>query len=137
MADPGFRLILYPAVINTMMREYADASAYRGALAVQRRAQQNVTAAGRVHTGGMRNSIRARRVRADGDGALWEVGSNRKHTIFQEKGTRAHGPVTAKFLVFTPKGSGTVVFAKWVRGVKAAHFLRDAINSATVSDFLP
>lgn len=85
----------------------------------------------------MRNSIRARKVRADGTGATWEVGSNQPYTIFQEKGTRAHGPVRARFLVFTPKGSNVTVFAKWVRGVTGAHFLRNAVNAATVQDFLP
>lgn len=34
-------------------------------------------------------------------------------------GTRAHGPVTARFLVFTPKGSNRKVFTTWVRGITA------------------
>lgn len=137
MADSGYRLTLYPARINSVLTEFGGASARRAALVAQRRAQQNVTAAGRVASGKMRNSIRARKVREGGGIFEWEIGSNQHYTIFQEKGTRAHGPVSSKFLVFTPKGSSVKVFAKWVRGVKGAHFLRDAANSITVQDFLP
>ena len=49
-------------------------------------------------------------------------------------GTQAHGPVTARFLVFTPKGSGRTVFTKWVRGITADHWWDDTI--AQWHDFL-
>lgn len=58
-----------------------------------------------------------------GKDAIWEVsdyqakiGSNVPHMKYLEFGTRAHGPVTAKFLhFFTLSGE---VFTKWVRGIK-------------------
>ena len=33
------------------------------------------------------------------------------------------------------KLSSRVVYARWVRGVKAAHFMRDALNSVNVRDY--
>lgn len=46
-----------------------------------------------------------------------EVGSNVPYMIFLEKGTRAHGPVRAKFLRFGLPEAG-VVFTKWVKGIR-------------------
>lgn len=44
------------------------------------------------------------------------IGSMVEHMKYLEEGTRAHGPVTAKFLhFFTTKGE---VFTKWVKGIK-------------------
>lgn len=59
---------------------------------------------------------------------------------FINDGTRAHGPVTAPFLVFTPKGSNRKVFTRWVRGITAdpwwdrtiarwSEFVEDALRS--------
>jgi hypothetical protein len=54
---------------------------------------------------------------------------------YQEFGTRAHGPKRAKFMVFQIRGSGPLIFAKWVRGVTPAHFMRDAIQAVKASDY--
>jgi len=43
---------------------------------------------------------------------------------FLEFGTKAHGPVKAKRLVF--RIGGTLIFAKWVRGITARKFMREA-----------
>ena len=44
------------------------------------------------------------------------IGSRVPHMKFLEDGTRAHGPKTAKFLVFPTKDG--VVFTKWVKGIR-------------------
>ena len=36
---------------------------------------------------------------------------------------------------FKPKGKNYFVFAKWVRGVKAAHFMSKAASRLTARDF--
>ena len=54
---------------------------------------------------------------------------------FQDLGTRAHGPKHKKFMRFKPKGKNYFVFAKWVRGVKAAHFMAKAVSKLTARDF--
>jgi alpha-L-arabinofuranosidase len=49
------------------------------------------------------------------------------------------GPVFARpghFLVFTPKGSATVVFAKRTSGFPGGHFFRDARRDIHLDDFL-
>ncbi len=46
---------------------------------------------------------------------------------FMEFGTRAHGPVFARVMHFIAK-DGTEVFTKWVRGVEAMHWMRNATD---------
>jgi hypothetical protein len=58
------------------------------------------------------------------------------YAIFQELGTRAHGPKRAPRMVFKPKGQQMFVFAKWVRGVEPAYFMTNALKSLSVKDFL-
>jgi hypothetical protein len=65
----------------------------------------------------------------------FSVGARTPYAAYQEYGTRAHGPATASRMVFTPKGSRTAVFAKWVRGIHPAHFVRDAMRLIKPSDF--
>lgn len=63
------------------------------------------------------------------------VGTPVPYVKYQEFGTRAHGPVRAKMLRFRPKGSAEYVFAKWVRGVQPARFMRKALAALRPSDF--
>lgn len=62
--------------------------------------------------------------------------SHEEYALYQEKGTRAHGPVRAKYLRFKPKGSSTYVFAKWVRGVPATKYMERALEWLSMSDFV-
>lgn len=121
---------------EAVIGELTDASAYRAAQRVRGRAMSNIRSLGRVDTGEM---IRGLQVRKTGAlGPLWPqytVTSTARHTGWQEDGTRAHGPVRADFLVFQVRGSGPVIFAKWVRGVTPGHFMRRAMDSATPADF--
>lgn len=109
---------------------------WRAAGKVRDRAKVNITKAGRVDTGAMRNSIVGRRMRDGRQGVWYEVGSDLPYAIFQHEGTT--GPIyprRAKVLRF--KGTaGTYVFPKSVAGVTAAPFLTDALRSLTVADFL-
>jgi hypothetical protein len=43
-------------------------------------------------------------------------------------GTVAHGPVTAPFLVFTPKGSSRKVFTTWVKGIVGDHWWDNTVQ---------
>ena len=54
-------------------------------------------------------------------------GSDVPQAIWTELGTRAHGPVFAKAMHFRTKG-GTEVFTRWVRGVEAMHWMRNATD---------
>jgi len=123
--------------VNTVIGGHSKAAVRRAAFHVQRRARANVKAAGRVDTGKMMNSIQAKE-RKQGSPLLprYYIQANVPYAKFQENGTRAHGPVTAKALRFTPKGGGQVVYAKWVRGVTPAYFMRDAFRAITLQDFV-
>lgn len=113
----------------------AERGARNAARATVDRIQANITRLGRIDTGEMLNSWT---IRSDVSGLhpRMFISSGVPYMLYQERGTRAHGPRTAKFMVFTPKGSNRVVFAKWVRGVKAGHFVRDAYRRLSVSDFV-
>lgn len=110
---------------------------WRAAGKVRDRAKVNITRAGQVDTGAMRNSLVGRRVRGGKAGVWYEVGSDLKYAIYQHEGTK--GPIRprrATVLRFKG-GSGSFVFAKQVRGVTGSHFLTDALRTLTVNDFVP
>lgn len=102
----------------------------------QGRIQRNIKSAGRVDTGRMVNSVTIERVPGKHPlNPTFSVGARTAYAAYQEYGTRAHGPATKRFMAFNPKGSRATVFAKWVRGVKGAHFVRDAARLIKPSDF--
>lgn len=111
---------------------------WRAAGKVRDRAKQNISRAGRVNTGAMRNSIVERRVRGGGRGVWYEVGSDLPYAIYQHEGTRSPIlPRRAKVLRFQAKGSSTFIFRPQVRGVKGVPYLTDALKTLTVNDFTP
>lgn len=101
------------------------------------RVKANISSAGRIDTGAMKDTVRV----DEPTGSLvrgtlqLEVVAPQPYTMFQEAGTRAHGPRTAPFLVFTPKGSNRAVFARRVKGVRAARFMIHAAQALTAADF--
>lgn len=132
------RVTLKPGGIAKVVGPMADQAAYRAAQKLRGRAMSNIRRLGRVNTGNMLKSLQVRRLNpGPGTLARYSVSSTAFYARFQEEGTRAHGPVRAKFLRFKPKGSSTYVFAKWVRGVKPGYFMRDAARAAKAEDFLP
>lgn len=108
---------------------------WRAAGKVRDRAKANITAAGLVDTGALRQSVVGRRLRDGKSGVWYEVGSDLEYAIYQHEGTK--GPIyprRAKVLRFTGS-SGGYVFARQVQGVKATKFLTQALESLTVADF--
>lgn len=123
--------------IRKLTGEGTQVVSRRAAIRVRDRARDNVTAAGRVNTGAMRDSIRVYPVYSHPEASSFEVGSVLPYTNYQEFGIGPVFPVTAQVLRFKPKGSGVFVFAAYTRGFKGAHFMRKAWRSITVRDFLP
>jgi hypothetical protein len=120
-----------PNAVNRVVGPMADASAYRAAQKMRGYAMSNIIARGRIDTGAMMRGLQVRRLPDTTIRKRYDV------SIFQEYGTRAHGPVRAQFLRFQIRGVGPVIFTKWVRGVTAAHFMRDAKNKLAPKDYLP
>ena len=107
---------------------------WRAAGKVRDRAKMNVSRAGLVDTGALRNSIVGRRVHM-GRGVWYPVGSPLDYAYFPHEGTRSPIlPRRAKVLRF--QSGGQYVFARRVSGVKATPFLTDALQTLSVSDFL-
>lgn len=86
------------------------------------RAKMNLTTDGSVDTGRLRNSVQYQRFPTARRSVNYQVGTNLDYGIYLERGTRDHGPRTAKVLRFRGK-SGAFVFAKRVKGIKATRWL--------------
>ena len=118
------------------IRNLETKAAMKAATVTRQRIMQNIVSQGRVNTGRMLHSVNVRPDPRPRGKASFVVSVDVPYYKFQNYGTRAHGPVTAKFLVFTPKGSNRVVFAKRVRGIEPGHFSEKARADLTVKDFL-
>lgn len=136
MARSRVRVVLDRSLVNAMLREYTVAAAKKGAARCRERVRAGITAAGRVDTGAMRSNISIRPLKSSGTVESYSVSVNVPYASFQNDGTRAHGPVRARFLVFKPKGSNRMVFARHVRGVSAARFMEKALAGMTLEDFV-
>lgn len=111
-------------------------AALKASRRTQGRIQRNIRSKGRVNSGRMVNSVSIERVPGRHPlNPTFEIGVRTPYAAYQEKGTRAHGPVRAERMAFTPKGSSKAVFAKWVKGITGAHFVRDAARLIKPSDF--
>lgn len=97
---------------------------------VRDRAKRKAT----VQTGLMRNSIVAELSRQGLTSVTWRIGSNVKHTLYQELGT---GPIFARrapLLVF--KIGNRWVSTYSTKGVPAVRMLTRAVEEVSVRDFL-
>lgn len=124
----------YPALAN-YTKEQMRAATLQAAQITRERARDNLRKAGRFDTGELDRTITIKDATDNPTYPRFAVGSPVKQAVFNEFGTRAHGPVRAKVLRFKPKGSSAYVFAKWVRGISAVRFMRNALKSLTVYDF--
>lgn len=125
------RIELSEKMLYAKLQGYSYKSSRKAARRAGQRVRANIVSSGRVHTGRMLKSVR---VEPAGK-ARWKVVNYVPYAKFQEFGTRAHGPVTAQFLRFKPKGATAFVFAKRVRGVTAARFFEKAMRSLTIKDW--
>jgi hypothetical protein len=114
----------------------AENAAYKAAQKGRGYVMSEIRAAGRIDTGRMIAGMQVRKVASGPLLKRFEVSSSAPYTMFQNDGTRAHGPRRADFMVFTPKGGGGVVFARWVKGVQGAHFMEKGLQRLRVADFL-
>lgn len=88
-----------------------------------------------VDEGNLRNSITTELV-IRGATPVARVGTNVKYALWVHEGTGIYGPrgvkITpkkGKVLVFKPRGSAKLVFAKSVKGMRGTPYLRDALHA--------
>jgi hypothetical protein len=127
--------------VGQVVAKYGEPALARAAQTTANRARARITGAGRVDRGTMRARTAAGPVRRTGQSVTVEVRTAVPYAVWQHEGTGVHAgrgriyPRRAKMLRFRPKGSGTFVFARSVAGVKGVPYLKDALNSLTISDF--
>lgn len=126
-------LELYPDAVQRVVGGASQKAVNRASITAMSRAK----AFAPVDTSRLRNSITRTQPQQISNG-FWAsiVYTELDYALYQEEGTRAHGPVRAKALRFKPKGSSKYVFAQWVRGVPAKRYMQRAIESLRATDFL-
>jgi hypothetical protein len=122
--------------VGALLAEATNAASQRAAYRVRDRAKQNLTSAGRVNTGKLRDSIKATRTVQTPTVSTWSVGSDLFYAGWQEFGRGPVRPIRAKVLRFKPKGSSVFIFRGYAGPATGAFFLRDAYRATTVQDFL-
>lgn len=133
----GYRLNLRSGAIVAVVGAITDQATHQAAEVTRGRVQANIQRLPRIDSGRMRDTISiAKHPAASPLRPMYRIYSDLPYTKYQEHGTRPHGPVRAQHLVFRAKGTDTIVFAKWVQGVQAGNFFRDALNSLSVADFM-
>lgn len=128
------------AALRAFIQQDVAAGVARAAGRCRDYAKANITVAGRVDTGQMRNATVAEVVRTNGNEISGRVVVEADHAIYQHEGTAGDGagtivPRRARVLRFRPRGSSTFVFTPQVRGVKGVPFLTDALERLSTSDF--
>lgn len=108
----------------------------RGAQVTRERARWNLIQGGHFDTGELDQTLTFEISKSSDKYMEVRVGSPVKQALFLELGTKAHGPVTAKRLRFKPKGQAQFVFATWVRGIAPKRFMKKALESVTIYDFI-
>ena len=136
MANVNVRIRIDHPTMRAHVGKLSKTAVQRGATAAEERYRANIRATDRIDSGKMVNTVQQRDVpgRSVMQPAI-AVGTPVPYVKFQEYGTRAHGPVRAKYLRFKPKGSSSFVFAKWVRGVRPARFAQNALDMMRPTDF--
>lgn len=129
----GIEVTLNQGRVNTVVGGHTKDAARRAAELCAMRAENNIRSAGRIDTGEMISGIVVEDVTGHPLMAQFKVTSTAPHSGFNEFGTRAHGPVRAKRLVWN--GPNGLIFAKWVRGIQGIHFMQRAVDSVRVSDY--
>ena len=125
------------AMINLVGKMGQRAAANAGNQTVTR-VRRSIRAQDRIDTGAMLRDTKAEFAR-DSEPMMAKVTvtlGGGIYGIYQEFGTRAHGPRHAPFMVFRIRGKGPLIFAKHVRGVTPGKFMQDAYAAITVRDFI-
>lgn len=133
MSKTRVRIRLDPAAIARLSAPGGDVDTFTRKVAAQARdrAKMNLTTDGSVDTGRTRNSVQYQRFPSARRRVNYQIGTNLDTGIWLERGTRDHGPRTAKVLRFRGK-NGAFVFAKRVRGIRATRWLSRVLRQLKI-----
>lgn len=136
MATANVKVTIHRGKVIQVVGPIAEKAAYRAAQKARGYVISEIRAAGRVKTGRMIRGMQVRLIQSGSLTKRFEVSSSAPYTMFQNDGTRAHGPRTKQYMRFIPKGGSQYVFAKWVRGIQGAHFMEKGLARVRAADFL-
>lgn len=129
------RLKYNRAAADMVVHDITRDGVKRAAERLETRSRNYLQRAGRIHTGRLLASFKHWPVTNSPRTIRYRIGSDQASNVYQNFGTRAHGPVKAKYLRFVPKGQVKAVYTKWVRGVKPSRHMERALKSLKVQDF--
>lgn len=126
----GFAEIVSPGGI-------VDRGIAKGAGRTRDRAKRNITAAGLVDKGALRQSVQSQRLAQTKRSVTYRVGSDQfyAHWTHEGNGPGRIYPRVAKALRFKPKGQQLFVFAKSVKSFPGVPWLKRAVKELRTSDF--
>jgi len=130
--------------IDASVRHHVARAVRRAQRRTRDRAKAELTNAGRVDTGRLRNSIVSEVVEPAGLVLRGKVVADADYSYFVHQGTGVYGPRgrpivprRARVLRWRPRGSAAFVFRPEARGVEPTPFLQRAKERVRPSDYLP
>ena len=130
------RLELYHGPMQELLVDVTGRSAKAASDKLASRISTEINRAGRVRSGLMMRSPRARLASRAPMRITYTIGEEMPfYTRYQNDGTRGSVARPGGVLAFKPKGSSVTVFARRVRGVQPARFFEKALASMTLDDF--
>ena len=106
----GVTIHINHAAADALVKHVSDLSVHAAAARTQNRAKTNLTAADRIATGKLRDSIVIHRESP----AVYTVRAEQFYAMWQEIGRGPVVAIRAKVLRFKPKGSSVFIFRKRV-----------------------
>lgn len=127
------RVVLNRPALNNLLRS-PQGEVAQEVNRITRRIEARAKTKVGVDTGRLRSSIQ-RTLTVEGSRVVGRVGSSVQYAAYHHQGTGIYGPKgrpirpkNGPFLVFTPKGSRSPVFARQVSGSKPNPFLVEALR---------
>ena len=144
MARVSITTRLNESEVEAAVRHHVTKAVRRAQRRTRDRAKAELTKAGRVDTGRLRNSIVSEVVEPSGQVLRGRVVADVDYADYVHQGTGVYGPRgrpivprRARVLRWRPRGSSAFVFRPEVRGVEPTPFLKRARERVNPSDYLP
>lgn len=131
-----FKLTLSDSKMEQVVGHQLVKATFYAATKTKQRARYNIAAAGRIDKGDLYENFEI--VESPSSTPMrpaFDVIAASAHAIFNEKGTKGAVAKPGGVMVFKPRGSQVLVFAKKVKGIRGIRFMEEALRSLTAEDF--
>lgn len=143
MARVSITTRLNESEVEAAVRHHVTKAVRRAQRRTRDRAKAELTKAGRVDTGRLRNSIVSEVVEPSGHVLRGRVVADTTYAGYVHEGTGVYGsgqpivPRRARVLRFRPRGATAFVFRPEVSGIEPTPFLKRARERVNAADYLP